>query len=369
MTLIETIRTELEAIGLKPTFTTLPELWSWLRKVKLLYIPPKLILDESRDVWSTPGGIEYDEFHEAMKDTFGKVYLSYRTLPTDSEGTYCFIKTCENHNASFLLEGILQTIARCAVEQHGLRGVIPRVLDILKHPTLGIVLALERIPNSKLFGEILKTDFLWNTPSLSNDILVFGVLAQLATYIAILEFDLGMNHRDLKGSNVLMIVPDESYRSTVQVGPFQWTVAGNYRCILIDFGFACMGKQTGETVISAGNYLPQIDFCPKEGRDLFLFFASLWAIPAFRASLTETGQSLFTKWLRDLSPTLWSQWLTGPESEKEKLESMYLLTGASSFRSNPSDPIQVLRDIASAYPQLAQITTTQRPPTPRPNEF
>jgi serine/threonine protein kinase len=366
MTLIDFLQIELKQLGFKVQFTTIPELWSWLRRVKLVHVPPNvLIQDDTR--WSTPTGTDYSEFLEAMEGTYGKLYLASRQPASSSEAQYCFIKTCENHPTSLLVEGILQTMARCALEGRGHLGTIPKVLDICAHPTLGTVLALERIHNSKPFSDVLNTELKWNSPCIENDLFLFSLLAQLASHMAILTLDLGMNHRDLKGTNVLMIAPQPASAVHTTLASYEWSIKSNYRCIVIDFGFACIGKPTGESVLSAGEYLPEIDFCPKEGRDLFLLFASLWSITPFRASLTEKGRGLFTNWLRGTGTTDWSSWLKGPESDK--MLSMYLLTNSSTFRSPTSESIQVLRDIASTYPELVQFQVLKRPSTPRPDGF
>jgi hypothetical protein len=106
-------------------------------------------------------------------------------------------------------------------------------------------------------------------------------------------------------------------------------------------------------MISAGEFLPDnIDFCPKQGRDLFLFFASLWNVEAFRSSMTEPLKGLFHKWLHDKTSVNWAQWLI--TSATTNLKSMYLLTNAEQFKSPPCSPIQVLRDISSIAPDLVR---------------
>lgn len=206
---------------------------------------------------------------------------------------------------------------------------------------------IERTPGAKLFADFLKTDLQWGVPSESNDRLVLSVIAQVATYLAILEAELRLNHRDLKGTNVLMVAPSEEViEKRVSLHSAEWTFRASHEAILIDFGFACMGKDSGELVVSAGDLLPEVDFCPKEGRDLFLFFASLWNIQAFRKSVTWRTESLFTNWLRDRSPITWAQWLV--TAAETNLTSMYLLTNSTKFRSRRSAPQEVLKDIALA---------------------
>jgi hypothetical protein len=80
--------------------------------------------------------------------------------------------------------------------------------------------------------------------------------------------------------------------------------------------------------------------------------------------LTEKTKSLFYKWLQDTSLTNWAEWLI--TSAKSNLTSMYLLTNADHFKSEPSSPINVLMDIANTYPEIVQLQKIRRVSTPIP---
>jgi serine/threonine protein kinase len=263
-----------------------------------------------------------------------------------------------------LVEGILQTLAHSVLLNAGFPKAVPKVLDICAHPTKGTVLVLERIHGSKMLAEYLSSHIQWGCPSDANDRLLMSIVAQVASYVAILEKELGMNHRDLKGTNVLMIVPSEKQVvSTTSLDAYQWEITSSAQTILIDFGFSCIGRPSGETVISAGEFLPETDFCPKEGRDLFLFLASLWNLESLRKCLTPKAKALFHGWLRDnTQETSWSDWLSG--SFQDSMVSMYLLTSSSGFASSSCAPLHILRSIASAYPEVCQFQMLRRPGTP-----
>ncbi len=348
MDVLGNIRQEINTVGFSGGFTTVPEFFSWLRKFPLLAKPNSLSFNGT-DSYSF-GSLRYTEFTEFMSGKFGVVYLLYREK--GDEAGYIFLKTSPKYPSSLLLEGLLQSIAHATLKAYGFPKAVPRVLDIVKHPDYGVVLGLERNPGAQLLADYFKSQVQWGSPSIQNDRVVFSVLAQIATYLAILEKSVGMNHRDLTGTNVLMVVPMQPVHQTVVLDSFKWTVHGSQQAILIDFGFACVGQPDGQMVISAGELLPQIDFCPKEGRDLFLFFASLWNVTVFRESLTEVGRELFTKWLHDTTDVSWADWLI--TSAKTNLMGMYLLTSAGHFKSSASAPIQVLQDISKAYPDILQ---------------
>ncbi len=358
MDIIGNILFTIHSLGFSGSFQTLPEFFSWLRKFPLL-AQPKPLSFNGTDSYSN-GSLRLTEFTPFMSGKFGVVYLVYRE--NGSDAGYIFLKTSPSHPSSLLLEGLLQSIAHTILRNYGFPKAIPQVLEIVKHPDYGVVLGLERNPGAQLLADYFKSQVQWGSPSIHNDHVVFSVLAQIATYLAILESTIGMNHRDLTGTNVLMVLPSQPVHQTVTLGSYQWTIHAAQQAILIDFGFACIGKPDGQMIASAGELLPEIDFCPKKGRDLFLFCASMWNIAVFRESLTAVGKGLFETWLQDTSTTNWAKWLA--TSSQTNLMGMYLLTNAGHFRSNSSDPLQVLSDISKTYPTLLQFQNVKRTDTP-----
>jgi len=336
---IEHIWGELQTLGFKGAIQSIEELYKWIRTVHLVHIPP--LLKQNTDGSLVYNSIHLNDVTISMTGAFGVLYLVYRENGTDAQ--YTFLKTSPTHPSSLLLEGILQSIAHSVLVQYNFPKAIPRVLDIIKHPSLGVALVLEKQPGARLFSDYLKTHVKWGSPCKSNDILFLSVLAQIATYLAILEVTIGMNHRDLTGTNVLMVDPYTPVHQSVQLNELTWKIHSNHQAILIDFGFACIGEHTGKSIASAGEYLPTTDYCPKQGRDLFLFFASLWSVELFRSSVTPSVHTLFSKWLHDKTSINWSSWLS--TSFENNMISMYLLTNAEHFQSPSCKPIQVLKDI------------------------
>ena len=369
MSILDSMRRNLRDIGFSAEFTTQPELWSWLRRTPLTHTLPLLKVNDSLKLWTTPVGIKYTEFQSAMKGNYGTILLALREVSPFEDSEYCFLKMSETHSKTLLIEGILQTLAYSVLSCAGFPKAVPKVLDICSHPTKGTVLVLERIHGSQVLADYLSKYIQWGNPSDANDKILMSILAQVASYSAILEKELGMNHRDLKGTNVLMVVPSkEPMKLQTSLDAYQWSIISNHQTILIDFGFSCIGRPSGDTVVSAGEFLPKTDFCPKEGRDLFLFLASLWNLEFLRKSLTLKAKGLFQEWLHDnTQSTHWCDWLmnTGG-TEEDSLLSMYLLTSSSGFASSSCSPLNVLKTIAMAYPEVCQFNMLRRPGTPVP---
>ncbi len=347
MNVLEQIWADLTKLGFSEADHTFPFLHAWLRRIRLTHTLP--VGTFTKTGFRTKR-VQFSGLLFAMKGKFGEAYCADRLEGGRTE--ICFIKTSPEHPQGLLLEGILQSIAHTILRVYGFPRAVPRVLDIFHHPTKGIAISLERATGAKLFSDWLEHGLQWGQPSGSNDRLLCEVLAQIATYMAILEDTIGMNHRDLKGTNVLMIAANQPVYQTVECGGARWKIKTQNQAILIDFGFACMGNMDGTRIVSAGEYLPELDFCPKEGRDCFLFLASLWNVEQFRKSVTPSLAQYFHKWLRSNVETKWADWLQTYTATN--MNSMYLLTNVSHFRSTTCSPKSLLRDISKLYPSIVE---------------
>jgi serine/threonine protein kinase len=346
MDLVPNIWQDLKGLGFEGSIRSFDEFHKWLKKINLIYDPPKL---KQKDGKLIGPDFLYSEFTQAMSGKFGVIYLAYRESPAHQD--YVFLKICPKFPRSLLMEGILQQTAHSVLKQYGFPKAVPRVMDIVQHPIYGVIMGVERVPKSQLFADYLKNELHWSIPSVQNDRLILGVIAQVATYMAVLELAVGFNHRDLKSTNVLMIAPTEPWTHQIILGNNKWRLAGSHQAILIDFGMSCIGHSDSTPIISAGEYISsKIDFCPKQGRDLFMMFINLWNVPALRSSVTPKTCQLFKKWLRDHTPRRWADWLSF--TTDTNLLDVYLHVNSDEFRSEPCNPIRVLQDISRVYPDI-----------------
>jgi hypothetical protein len=349
MNVIALIAREFSALGFNAAAKTVTELSSLIKRASLLFpIPLLKIVGDSLKC----SRVVLSNLEHKMSGNYGSLFSCVRTQGSIEEEVY--LKVSKEHPQTLLVEGLLQSVAYTTLHAYGFSSAVPRVLDVLKHPSLGFCITQQKHPYAQLFADYLSQSLTWGVPSVENDRLVFSVIAQVATYLAVLEAELGMNHRDLTGTNVLMIVPNQHVEQTIKLGGLQWSISSAHQAILIDFGFTCMGNTERTLLVQAGQFLPEIDFCPKQGRDLFLLFSSVWNVAVFRESLTEKGQQLFQKWLlEESSSTSWADWLT--HDDPDNMKSMYLLTCAQHFSSSAASNISVLRDIAVTYPDIVTI--------------
>jgi serine/threonine protein kinase len=339
---------ELSSIGLVCNFHTLAEFQSWVRKYKLLEPVQKLILDGDSVVTkkSDTRPVCFSDFQPSLHGTFGTLFEVFRKTPSSTSSV--FLKASKQDSGQFLhIEAILQEVSRCILAYYGFPRAVPRVHDILQHPIYTICFTMEIQSDALFFSDYIQT-YIHNSQQ-KNDTLFISILAQLATYLAILEHELCLNHRDLTGTNVLMIAPSDESQNHVQLGSSSWDLRFQHRVILIDFGFAAIGSMPNrKTILQAGSYFHQTDPCPKDGRDLFLFLASLWKNPIIRKSVSSNVRTLFHTWLTQGKKN-WAAWLEASESD---LTGMYLLLMKEEFKNPRTNPINLLRDIARAFPTI-----------------
>ena len=367
-TILERICLELKSLGFESTSRTYNELIDSIRKYKLQEPIPKMKYIECRtkgihsDVLTDT--LQYSNISEAISGNFGTLYTIFRTKKEDTH--ISFLKVPKHKETSSLhIEAVLQAISNITLSWYGFPWAVPRVLDIVRHPHFGISFSMEKCTDATLFKNYLEEHLDWGIQTETNDYLILGVISQLATYLAILEEELILNHRDLTGSNVLMIVPTEPTQKVVVVGTNIWTLYITHKTILVDFGFACLGSVPSKKItVSAGDYFADTDFCPKEGRDLFLFIASLWQNPLLRKSMTQKTQQLIHKWLSTSGKNNWAQWIEAATTMD--MRSMYLLTMSSPFSNANTKPIHVLKDISSVFPFLVYFHEKKRSSTPIP---
>ena len=301
------------------------------------------------------GQTKYMEVGTADSGSYGCLY--YYTIWTDDDlENDVFLKVSKNAEVSLKNEALLQQAAHIILTYYGLPWAVPRVHTIVNHPRHGVSFTMDIIRDAFLFGDYLVKRINWRKECEENDLIVMEVISQLATYIMILEGELGLNHRDLKINNVLMVhdVPLENHR--IQYGDLDYVLNSRVRTVLIDFGFACIGDvESNVLYASAGNYL-MADMCPKNGRDMFLIFSNLWNVVALRRVLTLRARLLFKKWLMDDLGKDWALWLSAG-LDKELLN-IYKLVNESSFNSARAMPKNILLDIATNYPSVISAPNT-----------
>lgn len=231
------------------------------------------------------------------------------------------------HGSYLGSEAILQWIARKTLEPYGLEGSIPQVYDIFKKSTT-LCFSMDFIQGDFPYVYLARVP--------NPDTFFFQLLSQVCLILYYLEKDILLDHRDLKANNLYIRETPVNY--TFDILGVTYKIKAPFQVIILDFGFACVGDDSGITKINiASDVFPNSDPCPKEGRDLFHLITSFWSIPSVRERMSIATQAEVDSWLlkdtkdfsklaRRLSQSDWVYVVTGdPKFVYPKLSPLAIL--------------------------------------------
>ena len=306
------------------------------------YNVPKLIHEGNGLYSAASADITLKKLDEANRGSYGVLYYC------NVNGKYYYLKANKEPNLSLKNEAFLQLGAHIMLSYYNMPWAVPSVYHIVDLSGYDVCFTMDIVTDMKTFVRHMMEHMKWNTKCIENDVLVMELLCQLALYIMILEKDLGMNHRDLKLNNVLMVKQEPLVKHTIEIDGLSYQLNSSARAVLIDFGFACIGDlETRGSLLSASEYGIVVDMCPKAGRDMFLILANMWNVPAVRGSLTAKAAGLFKKWLVDNTGKNWSAWLA--VNRDPELKSVYNAINHENFLGVNSTPAKILEDIRGSY--------------------
>lgn len=168
---------------------------------------------------------------------------------------------------SFKEEALLQRLAQETLASVGLPAAVPTVFDIFIEPAGLVVFTMECFDNYRVLSNSTKDG------SASEEELT-DIIFQIAFFLHVLTDRVGLNHRDIKTSNILFRHAEREL--FLNYGGFSYKGSSNVEAALVDFGFSCIGRRLGEPAfVRAGIYYGAKDPCPKTGRDLYLFLSLL----------------------------------------------------------------------------------------------
>ena len=179
--------------------------------------------------------------------------------------------------------------------------------------------------------------------------IIIEVLIYVSSMLCHIIHDIGMNHRDLKPNNIIIIERDEPIDREFRIGTLQFTMRSTFDVSFIDFGFSCIGIEDGKGggSLRAGNVYDEDDPCPKEGRDMYMFLAFLYFNTHRKLQVDMTR--LFEKWL-NVDGSDMTGFLSSPTTPKDKRSAMdwiYKLTGDPRVLRLKTTPDRIVRDLLS----------------------
>ena len=270
-------------------------------------IPKELITGALRDSSGTTRC--HLEYKEAVNHgSYGYIQRVLR------DGVSCVCKRPLRKEDVFISEAIIQLLASRMLEERGINA-IPKVLDIYQYISESRF-TMEYIGGRSAIEEVYE--------AADPDTTLLQILAQACLLLAILEETIHLDHRDLKMTNLWVRKVAVDYR--VCVGSTSWRITAPFQVVMLDFGFACIGDGFGKSVVNLGDVIPDMDPCPKDGRDLYQCIMSLKCVDRVRDRLSSAMQDTLRGWV-------------GP---RESLSRTYLLTAHPRFQLQSLRPLNLL---------------------------
>jgi serine/threonine protein kinase len=241
--------------------------------------------------------------------TFG-IVDEYERKSREGEIRRVAVKRPRHPNIDLFLEGLFQWHLWHELKEFGISFCVPRVFDIFRYqPTGDVWFSME------CFEPLLLSKWLVGQAPKSSQILLPLLLLQIALVLEVMENHIRIDHRDLKINN--MIIVEEDLDIEIKWDGRMRKLHFPFRIVFVDFGFACLEAKMD---IREGNGLPPLDFCPKEGRDLFQVLASLWSIST----------------LRRIWEQVWGNWVLDKIDSAVKPEKLNILSYMNLIKSAPN---------------------------------
>lgn len=277
----------------------------------------------------------------------GGTYASIRRISRDpappGDPPLC-IKKPKLAGYSLCTEALIQWMAGRALEARGIKGAVPPVYDIFQYAG-ETRFSMEFVPGMNV------VEFLATTAD--PEAACIQILAQVALLLGLLEADIHLDHRDLKADNVWIRAQPCSYK--VVLGDRTWSLESPFQVVLLDFGFACLGGEDGNSVVSLSDgIIPKIDPCPKEGRDILHFVVTFWSIPMIRErmspgfqvamdDLLSHGGAPFAAATKKTTDSRWA----------------YIYTSLTHFKYPPFNSVSLLQKLSSPWKGVGSLSVSE----------
>ena len=261
-----------------------------------------------------------------------------------ADNTSIYEKISKREEGNLLTEACLQIAARNCLRLIGHETSVSEVKYILRsdrritfmmEPFLEVLYLQNALHflhgERRMRGETF--DF-WFLQIFSNICLLLGYL----------EENLRLNHRDLKGDNILISMKPMTRTYNIPYAGNEWTINVEHEIKLVDFGLSCRSG------VNAGTVYEVTDLCPKDGRDIYFLLCYFYAQPTFREMVSRDLLAVIEDWL--FEPAGWRVKDFLLRHGLERLSWISFLVNNRNFDCKKCCPVRILNWIATSHPKI-----------------
>lgn len=226
----------------------------------------------------------------------GRSSLIQRAIRTQgSESRHVAIKRPRDPRIDLTNEALIQHLVHQALVAEGLPGAAAEVFDIFRN-LHEIHFSMEWVEGQSIERELEEAIVKGNL-----DEVLLDCIRQLAAIFQAISHHLYFDHRDMSTQNVWVRAAPMNYR--VRVGNFIREISSRRQIVLLDFGFACLGNAGRIMGMNLGGAIPETDWCPKPGRDMYVIVNQLLAVRGVWEAISPEVRDELVRWMGMYGPS------------------------------------------------------------------
>lgn len=258
-----------------------------------------------------------------------------------------FEKRPHKEGTNLLPEACLQIEARKCLATTGCEQSISEVRFIIRR---GRTVSFMMVPFMNVLSVEQALDFVYSSGinGAHFDSWFISIFCQIVLLLGYLEENLRLNHRDLKGDNILISMKPSKQQKSIRVASHTWKLNYDYEVKIVDFGFACNGTiMNSPATISVGNTFPAFEWCPKEGRDIYFLLCYFYGQATFRRACSPRLLRKIEGWI-NVEKVLDALRIYG----LSRLDWISFLVNTSRFDCSKCNSAEILEFVSREWPSV-----------------